>query len=360
MKNRITTAAAPAPVSTDFLKLDGAEMLQLCAAAVEKAIERRERDTAQNAAVMRTKYREDAIQETAARALDMLAGAWIDGESTWKDTETGEAVSAPRAEMPLALFAAIAAGRALDSLIYADGGHNVKLSARERREHYPDANDAPRPDVDELSRLADMATAARGTADYTEAAAAYTEAARAYYGETRPAVTDTGRTSSPVAPAPESAAILADNLSRILAHVNGEAARKTAAALMLKVYSGETLTEAAAALAVSAQYARRVWQAVCNAAALVKVEDGESAELERMIASDTATMTNAERRARAAAVAALARRLEAETEAPAAAVRWTGKNDPAARALAAMSYRERIITNYADFAKLARAIFDNA
>lgn len=303
-------SARAALLAVDFAALDGDEMIQLCAAAVEKAIQRRERETGQSAAVMREKYREDAQMETAARALEMLTGNWIDGET---------ADGTPRAEMPLALFAAIAAGRALDGLIYADGGHNVKLTAREARDVYGDAKG-----MEDTSRAVITAAPIR----------------------------------EPVAPAPESAAILADTLARILAHVDGDKARETAAALMLRIYGGETLTESAAEIGISAQYARRVWQAVCNAAAVVKVEDGETAELERLIEIGRAGRTNAERRAYSAAVAALARKLERETVTAPGAVKWTERKDPAAAALAGMTYRERAVTNYRDFATLARAIYD--
>lgn len=273
--------------AADLLTLDGEEMQALAAAAVEKAMQRRERDNGQDITVMRRKYQEDARQEMIVRAYDMIMGAWIHG--TMED-------GTPRAHMPLALFAAIAAGKALDAIIYQDGGHNVKLSAKEAREHYD--------------------------------------------GDTSRAVITCKRMSVPVAPSPEAAAIHAETLPRIIGHIKGNAQREAAAALMLKVYTGNTLEEAAADIGFSVQYARRVWQAICNAAALVKVEDGESADLERLIAAERETEQNniTYRRAHKAAAAALAKVSSGEAVSP--AVKW-GKHKPAAvEALRRMSYIE--------------------
>ena len=274
--------------AADFLTLDGEEMQALAAAAVEKAMQRRERDNGQDITVMRRKYQKDARQEMIVRAYDMIMGTWIHG--TMED-------GTPRAYMPLALFAAIAAGKALDAIIYQDGGHNVKLSAKEAREHYD--------------------------------------------GDTSRAVITCKRVSVAVAPAPESAAIHAETLPRILEYISGEKTKEAAAALMLKVYTGATLDEAAAEIGFSVQYARRVWQVICNAAALVKVEDGESADLERLIAAERETERNnvTYRRAYKAAAAALAKVSSGEAVAP--AVKW-GKHVPAAvEALRRMSYIER-------------------
>lgn len=278
--------------AADFLTLDGEEMQALAAAAIEKAMQRRERDNGQDIAVMHRKYQEDARQEMIVRAYDMIMGTWIHGEYV-PDPKNAPDVTAPRAYMPLALFAAIAAGKALDAIIYQDGGHNVKLSAKEAREHYD--------------------------------------------GDTSRAVITCKRVSDPIAPAPEAAAIHAETLPRIIGHIKGNAQREAAAALMLKVYVGLTLDEAAADIGFSAQYARRVWQAICNAAALVKVEDGETADLERIIESDEKTLAN--RRAREAARAALDIVKNGGTPAP--VVDWTKHKPSAVEALRRMSYIER-------------------
>ena len=272
--------------AADFLTLDGEEMQALSAAAVEKAMQRRERDNGQDITVMRRKHQEDARQEMIVRAYDMITGAWIHG--TMED-------GTPRAYMPLALFAAIAAGKALDAIIYQDGGHNVKLSAKEAREHYD--------------------------------------------GDTNRAVITCKRLSDPVAPAPENAAISAETLPRILAYISGDKTREHAAALLALMYTGHTIPEAATEMGIKERRAQQIFTAICNAAALVKVADGESAALERLIASDLNTLSNAERRAREAARAAL---LKVKSgEAPAPAVKW-GKHIPAAvEALRRMSYIER-------------------
>ena len=241
--------------AADFIALDGEEMQTLAAAAVEKAMQRRERDNGQDIAVMRRKYQEDARQEMIVRAYDMVFGPWIYG--TMDD-------GTPRAEMPLALFAAIAAGKALDAIIYQDGGHNVKLSAKEAREHYPErAESAARPiDVGALSELADAVK--RGEA----APEAYTAAARAYWNKGGEAYTAAARISSPVAPSPESAAISAELLPRILEYISGDKTREHAAALLALMYKGFSIPEAAAEMGIKERRAQQVFTAICNAAAL--------------------------------------------------------------------------------------------
>ena len=314
--------------AADFLTLDGEEMQALAAAAVEKAMQRRERDNGQDVAVMRRKYQEDARQEMIARAYDMIFGAWIHG--TMED-------GTPRAYMPLALFAAIAAGKALDSIIYQDGGHNVKLSAKEAREHYPERAESPARPVDVFA-LSDMADAVqRGDVTPEE----YTAAARAFYGKGGNAYTVTTRVSDPISPAPEAAVISAETLPRILEYISGDKTREHAANLLTLMYTGYTIPEAAAEMGIKERRAEYVFTAICNAAALMKVEDGESADLERLIAAERETEKNniTYRRAYKAAAAALAKVSSGEAVSP--AVKW-GKHIPAAvEALRRMSYIER-------------------
>ena len=293
----------PGLKAADFIALDGEEMQTLAAAAVEKAMQRRERDNGQDLAVMRRKYQEDARQEMIVRAYDMVFGPWIHG--TMDD-------GTPRAEMPLALFAAIAAGRALDSIIYQDGGHNVKLSAKEAREHYD--------------------------------------------GDTSRAVITCKRLSDPVAPSPESAAISAELLPRILEYISGDKTREHAAALLALMYTGHTIPEAAAEMGIKERRAQEVFRAVCNAAALVKVADGESADLERLIAAERETESNNATYSRAYKDAAAALMKVSDGTPPAPVVKWTDKKPAAALDLSRMTYKERIDA-YAEFSALARAIY---
>ena len=90
-------------------------------------------------------------------------------------------------------------------------------------------------------------------------------------------------------------------------------------------------------MGIKERRAQQVFTAICNAAALVKVEDGETAELEKIIASDEKTIAN--RRAREAARAALDIVKNGGTPAP--VVDWTKHKPAAVEALRRMSYIER-------------------
>ena len=330
-------AARAALLSVDFAALDGDEMQELCAAAVENAMKRREADSGMSLEKMRARYAEDARQETAARALEMLCGEWIDGDA---------ADGTPRAEMPLALFAAIAAGRALDAIIYADGGHAVKMTAREARENYATA-----PELRELSEIVKAAESARAdavtdaekeaAADFLKEARADLNKAAAELAGKMTVAAPAAKMREPVAPAPEAAAIRAEYLPRILNHIKSAKTRAAAAGILCDMYNGYSLEEIARRAGTNDRVICRDLQIVANAAAAVKIEDGESAELERLIESDAATLKNrTTRRAWTAARAAL--NIDRNNRA-AAAVEWTAKKPAAARELATMTYLERVI-----------------
>ena len=297
----------------DYMESDPRALLDLAAASVSRAIDRREAESATDGRALRMRYaatrptlsetmEADAVQEAAADLLAAVMGdpdrpdrpAWIDGE-----TEDG----APRAALPLAYVAARSAGRALDRIMYADGGRAVKLSAREAREAYRNAADlAPLADrADLLREEAESDPTPERKAAAREARAEYLAAARRFAASA--VVVETRRTSDPVAPSPEAAAIEAERVERVLAAV-APALRRNAAAVVVAVYEGaETIREAARAAGLPEATARRAWHAVRNAAALILAEDGETRDLERLIASDERTR------------AAMGRRREDATEA---------------------------------------------
>lgn len=360
-------AARDALRGVDAVALNGDELMELCARQTARAIERRERDTAQDAAVMRQKYREDAEQETAAELLGMVSGAWIDGTSYVRPRDGGERVETPRCALSLSYVAAVAAGRALDRLIYADGGHAVKLSAREARKHYSDA-----PELRELSeavRAAEAAEAAAVTeAERREAAAAVKTARRELSaaagnyarGHT---VTETRRTSSPVAPAPEAAALRVETVARVLDAVK-PAFKANAARLLWEVYAGADSTrDAARRCGLSEAAARRAWHAVKDAAEAVRAEDGEAREALRDAERVDAFMDGVMDRKHSTDAARMDARLREANAAPAdapAAVDWTPARGKHARhavdALRSMTYEDRL-SNYSDFRLLCRLLW---
>ena len=276
MKTTTTRETMTAP---EFLTMNDGERAALIAAAVENAMKRREADSGRDLLQMRVKYQEDARQEAFLTAWERASGDWIDG--TTKD-------GTPRRYLPLAYFAAMCAGRALDRLMYADGGRAVKLSGRERRAYYADREDAPA------------------------------------------AVVETRRAVDPIAPAPESALIESEQIERVLSEVK-PALRENAARLARAVYMGaESVREAGRECGLPEATARRAWAAVRNAAAAVLEEDGETRALERMIESDRRTRENMSRRRASAAVKEDAARLASAPMPAPGAVDWTARR-PAAR-----------------------------
>jgi len=351
MKKTINTMSArEGMTAADVLQLSGEELQTLAAAAVENAMKRREADSGRDLLQLRVKYQEDARQEAALEMLDRASSGWMDGEPfTLRDKETGEAVTVERPALPLAYFAALCAGRAVDRLIYADGGHAVKLAARERREHYDGREEAARPTLEALSDMADAVTAGELAPE------AYTEAARAYYAGACEAYTEARRTSSPVAPAPEAAAIETERLERVVEAIPAALA-ENAAAVLVAVYRGAyragdaNIREAARAAGLSEAAARRAWHAIREAAAAVLMEDGETRDLERMVEADERKRAAKARADRSAAEARREKALKAARPEAAGAVRFTAgsperlartaKTTPAAlAALAAQFYR---------------------
>lgn len=313
----------------EYSAADPRALLELCAASVSRAIDRREADTARDGRTLRAKYARldsaavlsgnadpmnaDAVNEAAARLLDMTTpGGWIDGDPVeMTDRESGDPYAVERSALPLAYVAAIAAGRALDAVMYADGGHRAKLTAKEAREAYRAAAD--------LAPLADRADllAAEAAENPTEEAKAAAKAARAeYVAASRnfaaaAVVTETRRTVDPVAPSPEAAAIEAERVARVLETV-APAFRENAARVARAIYEGaESIREAARVAGLSEAAARRAWHAVRNAAAVILAEDGETRDLERLIESDRRTREAMGRRREAATVAREADRLAA-------------------------------------------------
>ena len=312
----------------EYMEADPRALLDLATASTHRAIERRERESAANAAALRAKYaatrptmsetmEAEAVQEAAADLLAAVMGdpdhpdrpAWIEGE---EETEDGETIH--RAALPLAYVAARSAGRALDRIMYADGGRMVKMTAREAREAYRNAADlAPLADrADLLAREAETDPEKKSAA--REARAEYLAASRRFASSA--VVVETRRTSDPIAPGPEAAAIEAERVERVLAAVS-PALRANAAAMARAVYEGaETVREAGRACGLPEATARRAWHAVRNAAALVLAEDGETRDLERLIASDERTRAAMARRAESAETARAARDLADRAAAP--------------------------------------------
>lgn len=382
----------------------------LVAASVSRAIDRREAETGRDGRAIRARYARvnvtmtetmdaDAIGEAAAVLLEMTApGGWIDGEAvTMTARETGEAVTVARADLPLAYVAAIAAGRGLDRVMYADGGHAVKMTAREAREGYARAAaeavkararlEAAGETVPEhVARLAAMheagevadllAAEAAARPDDREAARA-AKVARAEYLAASAAVahgmtpTETRRTVDPVAPGPEAAAIMAERVTEILAAVT-PAYRAVAIALAREVYRGAmtadglaNVAEAARLAGIPERKARRAWEAVKAAAA-------ETAEAERETA---AAMTRAARNdGRRHAVALFRESMgEAARLADLSARAAETESDPAPETVAAWRETARLArperlaetarmtpADLAALAALARAIFTEA
>lgn len=335
---RYTTTAREGMTAADVLNMSGEDLQTLAAAAVENAMKRREADSGRDLLQMRVKYQEDARQEAIADMLERALGDWIGG--TMED-------GTPRAALPLAYFAALCAGRAVDRLMYADGGRAVKLTARERREYYSGREDAPRPTLEQLSDMADAVTAGELAPE------AYTDAARAYYAGSSEAYTETRRTSSPVAPAPEAAAIEAERVERIFSALPSETLLR-ALDLARELYAGaDSIREAGRLAGLTEATARRTWAAVKAAAADVLREDGDSAALERMIEEGERRRAAKDRAARDASEAARAKALKAAAPAPAGAVRFTaGRPDRLA------STAKHTPESLEALRKLARALFD--
>lgn len=373
---------------------------ELMTAAVHRAIDRREAETGRDGRELRARYARlnvtlsqtmdaDAIGEAVAVALEMSApGGWIDGDPVqMTDRETGDPVAVARRDLPLAYFAAIAAGRGLDRVMYADGGHAVKMTAREARENYDRAARkaaATRAQLEaagevvpeHVARLADM-NDAREAAAVLEAEAAdrpddketraALRAARAAYRAASAAVaagmdaTETRRTVDPVAPSPEAAAIMAEQVAEILAEV-GAAYAAAALAIAREVYRGAmtadglaNVKEAARLAGIPERRAQRAWKAVKAAAATYSAQERASAAIERAIDSDRRTIAARAARRASAAVKAEADRLAAETVAPTGAVRFTaGRPDRLARTAKMTPEALR------DLAALARALFMEA
>lgn len=264
--------------AADVLNLSGDDLQTLAAAAVENAMKRREADSGRDLLQTRVKYQEDARQEAIADMLERALGDWIGG--TMDD-------GTPRADMPIAYFAAICAGRALDRIMYQDGGHAVKLTAREARENYGA----------DKENAADMARAA--------------------------VVVETRRTSSPVAPAPEAAAIEAERVERIFSALPAETLPR-AVDMARAMYEGaESVREAGRLAGLTEATARRTWAAVKAAAADILREDGDSAALERMLEEGERRRAAKDRAARDASEFRRAKALKAAAPAPAGAVRFT-------------------------------------
>lgn len=306
-----TRAALTAADLDDLRAIRPEAVADLATAAVHRAIDRREAETATDGRALRAQYattratlsetmNADGIGEAVAELLTMMTpGGWIDGET---------ADGTPRAALPLAYVAAIAAGRALDRLTYADGGRTVKMTARETRANYVEAArraaatrarmEADGETVPEhVARLASMNDAREAVAALEAEAAerpddpetrAALRAARADYSAAVAAVahgmnpTETRRTSDPVAQSPEAAAIKAETLRRVFEALPPEYIDR-AAALARAVYEGATtatgranVAEAAEAVGIDPCTARRVWKALQEAAEAVAAEDGET------------------------------------------------------------------------------------
>ena len=309
MKKTVNTMSArEGMTAADVLNMSGEDLQTLAAAAVENAMKRREADSGRDLLQMRVKYQEDARQEAIADMLERALGDWIGG--TMED-------GTPRAALPIAYFAALCAGRALDRIMYQDGGHAVKLTAREARENYGADKET----------AADMARAA--------------------------VVVETRRTSSPVAPAPEAAAIEAERVERIFSALPAETLPR-ALDIARELYAGaDSIREAGRVCGLTEATARRTWAAVKAAAADVLREDGDSAALERMIEEGERRRAAKDRAARDASEAARAKALKAAAPAAAGAVRFTsGRPDRLA------STAKHTPESLEALRKLARALFD--
>lgn len=309
MKKTVNTMSArEGMTAADVLTLSGEDLQTLAAAAVENAMKRREADSGRDLLQMRVKYADDARQEAIADMLERTLGDWIGG--TMED-------GTPRAYMPIAYFAAICAGRALDRIMYQDGGHAVKLTAKEARDNYG---------ADKES-AADMARAA--------------------------VVVETRRTSSPAAPAPEAAAIEAERLERIFTALPAETLPR-AVDMARAMYEGaESVREAGRLAGLTEATARRTWAAVKAAARDVLREDGDSAALERMITEEERRRAAKDRAARDASEAARAKALKAAAPAAPGAVKFTaGRPDRLA------STAKHTPESLEALRNLSRALFD--
>lgn len=362
-----TRAALQAADLADVLALRPEALQELAAASTSRAIDRREAETAADGRALRAQYaytrptlsetmNADAVQEAAAVLLEMTApGAWIDGET---------ADGTPRARLPLAYVAAIAAGRALDRVMYADGGHAVKMTARETRENYTAAArkaaetrarlEAAGEDVPgHVARLAEMNDAREAVAALEAEAAerpddpetrAALRAARKDYSAAVAAVshgmtpTETRRTVDPVSPSPEAAALQAETVRRIFEELDpADLAR--AVDLAREVYHGAqtadgraNIREAARLAGIPHATAARVWSRLQAAAAVVAALDRADGATYRDIDSDRRARAARDARRASAAVKADGDRLRAETVAPTGAIRFTaGRPDRLAR-----------------------------
>lgn len=354
----------------EYSASDPAALRDLAAAATSRAIERRERESAQFAPALRAHYFEDAAQETAADLLASVLGdpdrpdrpAWIDGDPVeLADRETGESYPVERAALPLAYFAARSAGRALDRIMYRDGGRIVKLTAREARESYRNAA--------ELAPLADLADLLKAEADADptpERIAAARDARRAYCDASRAfasaaVVVETRKTVDPIAPGPEEALIQAERIERVFSEMKPGPRRENAARLARAFYAGaESLRDAARESAMEISVASRAWSSLRAAAAVILAEDGETRDLERLIDEDRARDLAKTRKRQSERAAQDARDLRqprpAQDPDPATVESWSN----AARATRPDRLRETARLTHSEYkaaADLARAVY---
>ena len=356
-------------------------IFDLCAASVSRAIDRRERDTGTDGTALRIRYARtadgtdnvttdaDAIDEAAAILWEMVTGAWIAGT-----TDDGT----PRADLPLAYVAGIAAGRALDAIVYADGGRRVKMTGKALRTAYADlpavvpfreaaeaaearaaeaveAYEAAAINADrvriaavhvgmmiaagaaDLSGLVRDLCAASVVADDvardagTDAAEARAEArdrkteyhnrAAAIAGTMN--VIDPAPRPDPVGPGPEAAYLRAEKIARVFEKIAPDYFGR-AVKLARAFYAGADTVNAAARMAkIPQRTAARIWDAVKAAGAIVAAHDAGDAELERAIESDARTDAAVKARLRDAAEARAAADLRAAAPESAGAVRFT-------------------------------------
>ena len=353
----------------------------LCAASVSRAIDRRERDTGTDGNALRIRYARtaagtdnvttdaDAIDEAAANLWEMCTGAWIDGE-----TEDGT----PRAELSLAYVAGIAAGRGLDTIVYADGGRRVKMTGKAIRSAYADlpavrpfreAAEAAEARAAEAEAEAEAAginadrvriaavhvgvMIAAGAADLsglvrdlcaasvvaddvardagTDAAEARAEARdrmteyrnRAAAIASTMNVIDPAPRPDPVGPGPEDAYLRAEKIARVFEMIAPDYFGR-AVKLARAFYAGaDTVNAAARMTKIPQRTAARIWDAVKAAGAIVAAQDMGDAELLRVIESDTRTDAAIKARLRDAAEARAAADLRAAAPEAAGAVRFT-------------------------------------
>jgi hypothetical protein len=159
----LTADDLPAYIAAD---VDGRDLLALCAASAVNALKRRAAETGADVVALRLRFARladgtagetqdaEAVTETAARLLALAASDWADGVRV--DDEGNET---RRGALPLAYAAAVAAGQAVDVLLWTYGGHVVQMTAAEAREAYGNA-----PELAPLCEALETARAAREAA----------------------------------------------------------------------------------------------------------------------------------------------------------------------------------------------------